>query len=102
MCVCTYIYIYMYVCMYVHINIHISYIYNYMYILICPYVHMYIYGGFPKRVYPQIIHLNRIFYYKPTIWSIPHLWNPPCRERDEGNHLPDDHVVMRIPSPSIR
>ena len=21
---------------------------------------MYIYGGFPKRVYPQIIHLNRI------------------------------------------
>ena len=27
-------------------------------------------------VYPQIIHFNRIFHYKPTIWGHLHLWKP--------------------------
>ena len=27
--------------------------------------------------YSQIIHVNCIFHYKPSIWGYPHLWNPP-------------------------
>ena len=34
------------------------------------------YGGFLKWGYPQIIHLNMIFHYKPTILGYSHLWNP--------------------------
>jgi hypothetical protein len=30
-----------------------------------------------KWGYPEIIHLNRIFHYKPTILGIHHLWKPP-------------------------
>ena len=31
----------------------------------------------PKCGYPQIIHSNRIFHCKPSIWGYPHLWKPP-------------------------
>ena len=34
-------------------------------------------GGIMKWWYPEIIHFNRIFRYKPTILGIPHLWKPP-------------------------
>jgi hypothetical protein len=27
--------------------------------------------------YPKIIHFNRLFHYKPSIWGYPHLWKPP-------------------------
>jgi hypothetical protein len=30
-------------------------------------------GGFLKKGYPQIIHFNKMFHYKPSIWGIPHL-----------------------------
>ena len=30
---------------------------------------------FPKIMYPQIIHFNRIFHYKPSIWGTPTLGN---------------------------
>jgi hypothetical protein len=33
-----------------------------------------------KWGYPEIIHLNRIFHYKPTILGIPYLWKPPYVE----------------------
>ena len=33
-------------------------------------------GGFLKWGYPQIIHFNGIFHYKPTILGYLHLWNP--------------------------
>ena len=40
----------------------------------------YRYGGFLKWEYPQIIHLNRIFHYKPSsYWGTPHVWNLPYR-----------------------
>ena len=35
------------------------------------------YGGFHKWGYPQIIHVNGIFPYEPTIWGYPHFWKPP-------------------------
>ena len=36
------------------------------------------YGGFLKWGYPQIIHINGIFPYKPSsYWGTPILWNPP-------------------------
>ena len=34
-------------------------------------------GGFHKWGYPQIIHFNVIFPYKPSIWRYSHLWKPP-------------------------
>ena len=35
------------------------------------------YGGFLKWGYPQIIHFNRVFPYKPTIFGYLYLWKPP-------------------------
>ena len=37
-------------------------------------------GGFLKYGYPQIIHFNGIFSYKPSILGIPHLWKPLCMD----------------------
>ena len=34
-------------------------------------------GGFLKWGFPQIIHFNRIFHYKPSIFRYHHLWKPP-------------------------
>ena len=31
-------------------------------------------GGFLKWGYPYIIHFNRIFHCKPSMWRYPHLW----------------------------
>ena len=33
--------------------------------------------GFPKMVYPQIIHFNRVFHYKPSILGYPYFWKHP-------------------------
>ena len=35
------------------------------------------FGGFHKWGYPQIIHFNTIFHYKPAILGYPHFWKPP-------------------------
>ena len=35
-------------------------------------------GCFQKRGYPQIIHFNRIFHYKPSILGYPYFWKHPC------------------------
>ena len=35
------------------------------------------YMNYPKWGYPQIIHSNRIFHYKPTIFGYPNFRNPP-------------------------
>ena len=35
------------------------------------------YGCFLKWWYPQIIHSNRVFRYKPSILGYPYFWNPP-------------------------
>ena len=37
--------------------------------------------------YPEIIHLNRIFHYKPTILGILHLWNPPYEQLRTRSHI---------------
>ena len=34
------------------------------------------FGGFLKQGYTQIIHLNRIFWYKSSIWGCPHFRKP--------------------------
>ena len=34
-------------------------------------------GDYHKWGYPQIIHFNGMFHYKPTILGYPHLWKPP-------------------------
>ena len=34
-------------------------------------------GGFLKWWYPQIIHFNRIFHYKPSILGYPYFWKHP-------------------------
>ena len=36
------------------------------------------YGAFLKWGYPQSIHANRIFHYKPSIFGYHHLWKPSC------------------------
>ena len=41
--------------------------------------------GFLKWGYPQIIHFNGMFPYKPTIFGYPHLWKPPCTSMGPGN-----------------
>ena len=38
---------------------------------------MYTYGGFLKWGYPQIIHFDRIFHSKQSIFGYPHLRKPP-------------------------
>ena len=35
------------------------------------------YGGFLKWWYPQIIHFNRVFHYKPSILGYPYFWKHP-------------------------
>ena len=34
-----------------------------------------LYGCFQKSGYPQIIHFNRVFHYKPSILGYPYFWN---------------------------
>ena len=36
-----------------------------------------IYGCFQKWGYPQIIHFNRVFHYKPSILGYPYFWKHP-------------------------
>ena len=62
----TYIYIYM-----------IIYVNNCKYIDACINKYIYIYGGFPKWGYREIIHFKGIFHYKPSIIGYPHFRNPP-------------------------
>ena len=38
---------------------------------------MCVYGCFQKWWYPQIIHFNRVFHYKPSILGYPHFWKHP-------------------------
>ena len=35
---------------------------------------VYSYGCFQKQWYPQIIHFNRVFHYKPSILGYPYFW----------------------------
>ena len=59
---------------FIQVHIHI-YLCIYSHISICTYL----YEGFLKWRYPQIINFSRIFHYKPTIFEVPHLWNPPAQ-----------------------
>ena len=36
-------------------------------------------GCFLKWWYPQIIHFDRVFHYKPSILGYHYFWKPPCR-----------------------
>ena len=38
------------------------------------------YGGFLKWWYPQIIHFNRVFHYKPSILGYPYFWKHPYQK----------------------
>ena len=40
-------------------------------------VYIYISGCFRKQGYPQIIHFNRVFHYKPSILGYPYFWKHP-------------------------
>ena len=37
-------------------------------------------GCFGKKWYPQIIHFNRVFHYKPSILGYPYFWKHPVAE----------------------
>ena len=39
-----------------------------------------LYGCFRKWWYPQIIHFNRVFHYKPSILGYPYFWKHPYRD----------------------
>ena len=41
----------------------------------------YLYGCFRKQGYPQTIHFNRVFHYKPSILGYPYNWKHPCIQR---------------------
>ena len=41
--------------------------------------YIYKYGCFRKYWYPQIIHFNRVFHYKPSILGYPYFWKHPYR-----------------------
>ena len=38
------------------------------------------YGCFQKQWYPQIIHFNRVFHYKPSILGYPYFWKHPYHD----------------------
>ena len=66
----------MYVCMHacMHACMH-GCMYVCMYVCIYNNIYIYVYGGFLKSGYPQIIHFNKIFSYNPPFWGIPILRN---------------------------
>ncbi len=41
-------------------------------------VYQRVYGCFQKQWYPQIIHFNRVFHYKPSILGCPFFWKHTC------------------------
>ncbi len=46
--------------------------------VVYPYTYyIHIYGCFQKSWYPQIIHFNRDFHYKPSILGCPYFWKHP-------------------------
>ena len=47
----------------------------YMYVHISTYLCVHIYGCFQKWGYPQIIHFNRVFHYRPSILGYPNFGN---------------------------
>ena len=48
-------------------------------------------GCFQKSWYPQIIHFNRVFHYKPSILGYPYFWKHPNRLSHKESHLPTIH-----------
>ena len=44
-------------------------------------------GCFRKPGYPQIIHFNRDFHYKPSILGYPYFWKHPCWNQQEVNGI---------------
>ena len=44
-------------------------------------------GCFQKEGYPQIIHFNRVFHYKPSILGYPYFWKPPLQEAESSIFL---------------
>ena len=49
-----------------------------------------IYGCFLKWWYPQIIHLNRVFHYKPSIFGYPYFWKHPYWHLMLEGMVPDE------------
>ena len=41
---------------------------------------IWLFGGFLKCWYPQIIHFNRVFHYKPSILGYPYFWKHPFKD----------------------
>ena len=66
---------------YIHIH---TYIYIYKQCL-----SIYIYGGFLKQGYPQIINFNGIVHYKPSILGYSHFKKPP--------HIPEPFKIFTFP-----
>ncbi len=56
-----------------HLNIQYVYIYIYIYLVDC----ICSFGCFQKKWYPQIIHFNRVFHYKPSILGYHYFWKHP-------------------------
>ena len=52
------------------------------------------YGCFLKWWYPQIIHFNRVFHYKPSILGYPYFWNHPYIAGDLQNICPITAVIQ--------
>ena len=47
-----------------------------------------LYGCFQKYWYPQIIHFNRVFHYKPSILGYPYFWKHPYTGTNLSKELP--------------
>ena len=54
-------------------------------------------GGFLKWWYPQIIHFNWVFHYKPSILGYPYFWKPPAG--DWITHLKNTIIKFGSSSP---
>ena len=51
-----------------------------------------IYGCFRKQWYPQIIHFNRVFHYKPSILGYPYFWKHPYKSPETQFH----HIKLGV------
>ena len=60
------------------------------------------YGGFHKWGYPQIIRLNGIFHYKPSIVGYPHWWNPPYHSQPLRTWMMRNPALLRPRASSLR
>ncbi len=55
------------------------------------------YGCFKKWGYPQIIHFNRVFHYKPSIWGYPYFWKHPYKKSCTTSRVFEQNLANTLP-----